>query len=290
MGKKTGKAVAGFDESIFDDLGLNKEKEGAFHYLYPRVTIVIPTYNCDQAIGVTLDSVINQSYPELEIIVVDASSTDHTLSIIKSYRERISRIYSVTTYQQYEMLNRGISLSTGTYICFLFPGDFYISKDTIIHMMQLALDNDTPDLVYCGALLRYRSDEPLILSRPFTMEYLKKGMQPTTLQSCCFLVDSLVSLRKFDPSYSLRGGFDLLCRFRLRGDLKACVTSRVLTDFDRREMNHKLIVAHFTETLQVLYEHFGFMTMFFWLFRQQDIKRMIRLWFRGLRSAFFGRN
>ena len=90
---------------------------------YPFVTVVIPTFQSSQWIGPTLESVLNQDYPRFEVIVIDASSSDRTLEVVKGFREERVKIYSVTGFNRYEMLNKGISLGKGEYINFIFPGD-----------------------------------------------------------------------------------------------------------------------------------------------------------------------
>jgi len=77
-------------------------------YEFPRVSIVIPTYNSTEKISLTLESVLNQHYPDFEIITVDAGSTDRTLEVIKNFRDERIHIYSVSGFQRYEMLNKGV--------------------------------------------------------------------------------------------------------------------------------------------------------------------------------------
>jgi glycosyltransferase involved in cell wall biosynthesis len=79
---------------------LTKDTEKYPAGLYPKVSIVIPTLNCSQSISGTIESVLQQDYPHLEIIIIDASSIDRTVEVIQSYHDPKIRFYSVATYHR----------------------------------------------------------------------------------------------------------------------------------------------------------------------------------------------
>lgn len=257
---------------------------------YPFISIVIPTRNSAQTIGLSIDSVLRQDYPSYELIIVD-SSDDRTLEIVKSFNSSKIHIYSVTQCSRYEMVNKGLSQASGEYINFLFPGDFYISYETIKQMMALALEKNKPDLVYSGTLLREgRGSEAKVLFRHLDIESLKKGLQPTSLQSCWFKTSVVRNLGKFNPRYKMRGGFDLMCRFCLDKNLHFISLKRILTDYDLRLVTREMVTDHFFETMKTIYRYFGLFTTLKWLlFYQRDSRRIVKLWLRSMRIAFSGR-
>lgn len=254
---------------------------------FPKVSIVIPTIDCAPLISLTLESVLSQDYTSFEVIIIDCSK-DRTLEIVKSYHDEKMRIFSVSHPQRYEMLNRGISQATGTYINFLFPGDFYLFHGTLKTMMALALDHNQPELVYCGTLLR-DPQEVKIMYRHLTIDLLKKGQQPTSLQSCWFKTDVVRELGKFDSDCKIRGGFDLLCRFCLKRKYRVASINRVLIDYDLRAVTRKMILIHFLETRKLLSKHFGYFTALRWVLIQKDFNRFLKLWLNSLKIAFLGR-
>lgn len=274
--------------------GLNWEKIEALNPSpdfehFPRVTIIIPTCNDAKKIGITMENLIAQNYPDFEILIVDAASRDRTLEIVQSFRDQRIRLSSVSNFNRYEMMNKGIIIARGTYINFLFPGDYYLNKNTLQIMMQFAFSKKWASLVYCGCLIRDAITEPKILFRDLNPEQLKAGKQPTSLQSCWFHKNVFSTVGKFDPDYTLRGGFDFLCRFTLRERLSFFGINRVLIDYDLRDVTREMVVRHGIETAKILYKNFGFMTMLKWLKSQKDFSRYLRFSLRSMKKALVGR-
>ncbi len=273
------------DEALTELSKVNELKD----YELPKVSIIIPTFNCAQSITVTLESILNQEYPDYEIIIVDGGSMDRTVEVVKGFHhERIS-IYSVSGYQRYEMLNKGITQAAGDYINLLFPGDYYISRETLKHMMGLAVEGKKPHLIFCGTLLRDGKSEVKILRRHLSLRLLRKGQQPTSLQSMWFRGDVFDVLGKFNTTYNLRGGYEFLCRFCLKSHMRAISTTWVLTDYDLRLVTKQMIVCHFWETMRTIFNYFGLKATVVWLFIQKDMIRFGKLWFRSIKHAFVGR-
>lgn len=259
-------------------------------YEYPRVSIIIPTFNNSEKISLTFDRIFDQKYPDYEILVVDGGSTDRTLEVVKNYRDERVHIFSVSGFHRYEMLNKGISHAKGEYVNFLFPGDFYIHQDVLIHMMETAMDKDKPEMVFCGTLIRDGRSDPKILFRKLNLNLLKRGQQPTSLQSCWFRLDYLRDIGKFDTGYTLRGGFELMCRMVKNSSARIVSTERVLTDYDLRFVTRQTVLTHLKETWKTLKRYFGYGVACRWLFIQKDLIRLYAIWFRNVKVAFLGRS
>jgi glycosyltransferase involved in cell wall biosynthesis len=104
------------------------------------VSVCLPVYNGEMFLKQCLDSILNQTYSQLEIIIVDDGSTDKTLEIVNSYKSEDSR---VRVYQNQNNLglvnnwNRCIELASGEWIKFIFQDD-YVTLDMIERMMYFA--------------------------------------------------------------------------------------------------------------------------------------------------------
>lgn len=92
----------------------------------PRITVVIPSFNQGSYLEETLLSVINQSYPNLELFVADGGSTDNTVSIIRKYEQFIQWWVSEKDKGQSDALNKGFKRATGDIINWLGSDDLFL--------------------------------------------------------------------------------------------------------------------------------------------------------------------
>ena len=90
-----------------------------------KISIVVPCYNMEQYIEETILSILNQQYPNLELIVVDGGSSDNTLYILSKYKEQISLLISERDEGQYNAINKGFSKATGEILAWLNADDVY---------------------------------------------------------------------------------------------------------------------------------------------------------------------
>ena len=94
--------------------------------LYPRITIVTPSFNQAQFLGRTILSVLDQDYPNLEYIVIDGGSTDGSVEIIKKYEKYITYWVSEKDRGQSEAINKGLRLATGELVAWQNSDDIYL--------------------------------------------------------------------------------------------------------------------------------------------------------------------
>jgi len=254
---------------------------------YPKVSVIIPTYNSSQLIAYTLESILLQKYPDYEVIVVDAGSTDRTLEVAQGYFNPHIRVCTVAAYNTYEMLNKGISMAKGLYINCLFPGDYYLHPHVLQFIMDVGIEYDFPHLLYSASLLR-KDEDIKLLYRPLSLELLKQGKQPTSLQACYFHVETFRVIGKCNISYLIRGGFDLLCRFILYTNLRVISNKRVLSDSMSMHQTPKKTLQHFTETFHIINLYFGWFQAIKWFFIQRDISRLFSLCLRTIKAGFLG--
>lgn len=124
---------------------------------HPKVSIVIPIYNTQKYLNECLDSVVNQTFKDLEIICVNDGSTDGTLEILKSYAEKDERIKIISQENKGAgaARNKGIEACRGQYV-YTMDSDDYIYADAIEDMYENAVLNNS-DIV----LIKYGRDEIL---------------------------------------------------------------------------------------------------------------------------------
>ena len=100
------------------------------------VTVVTVTYNAEDLLEETLLSVINQSYENIEYIVIDGASTDNTVEIIKKYADKISYWVSEPDEGIYFAMNKAIEKATGKWINFMNAEDTFFDLDTVKYIME----------------------------------------------------------------------------------------------------------------------------------------------------------
>lgn len=115
-----------------------------------KVSVIIPIYNVEKYLEKCLDSIVHQSYKNLEIILVNDGSTDSSSKICEDYQKKDERIIVINKENGglSDARNKGIDIATGEYITFI-DSDDYIHKDMIGELMNIATNNDA-DISVCG--------------------------------------------------------------------------------------------------------------------------------------------
>ena len=113
-----------------------------------RITYVTITYNAAKVLKRTLDSVLEQDYPNIEHLIIDGASTDDTLKLVNDYIAQSNaaenghqiQVTSEPDKGIYDAMNKGLRCLTGDYVCFLNAGDFLPAPD-IASRIALAITN-----------------------------------------------------------------------------------------------------------------------------------------------------
>ncbi len=101
---------------------------------YPKISIITPSFNQAKFIGRTIDSILDQGYPNLEYIIMDGGSTDGTVKILKKYGSKIIWRSEKDTGQA-NAINKGLKLATGEILAYLNSDDVY-GKETFLKVAQ----------------------------------------------------------------------------------------------------------------------------------------------------------
>jgi len=104
---------------------------GGLNELRPTFSIITVTYNAERWLERTILSVLSQSYPNIEFIIVDGASKDGTVDIIKQYEPGIASWVSEPDKGLYDAMNKGLRMATGDYVWFINAGDTLYTSDTL---------------------------------------------------------------------------------------------------------------------------------------------------------------
>ena len=128
-----------------------------------KVSIITVVYNGAEFVRDCIESVLNQTYPAIEYIIVDGNSTDGTVDIIKSYGTKVAQFVSEPDKGLYDAMNKGLRLATGEVIGFLNADDFY-RHNRVIENMIATFQRSGSDAVY-GDMLYVDRINPTKLKR-----------------------------------------------------------------------------------------------------------------------------
>lgn len=147
---------------------LSKQKID-YNYLISIVTVV---YNAEEYLEETIKSIINQTYKNIEYIIIDGGSTDGTVDIIKKYEDKIDYWISEKDNGIYDAMNKGIKATNGNWINFMNAGDSFYSNDTF---KNIFLNNDLQnvDVLYGNHKVIY--PKKTRIARAGNIEDLWKG-------------------------------------------------------------------------------------------------------------------
>ena len=129
-----------------------------------KISIITVTYNSAATLEQTILSVLDQSYQNIEYVILDGGSTDETLQIIEKYKTKISKFISEKDNGLYDALNKGIDLASGDIIGFLHSDDFYIDN-TIIDQYAKTFIKNHSDAVYSDLFYVDRNDTNKIIRK-----------------------------------------------------------------------------------------------------------------------------
>lgn len=115
----------------------------------PFFSVIVPTFNSETTLSVALDSVVGQTYKNIEVIIIDGLSTDNTIKISKKYVEQFNNVKVLSEKDKgiYDAMNKGISLSKGDWLYFMGSDDHFFSKD-VLETIVKTIDKTSIDILY----------------------------------------------------------------------------------------------------------------------------------------------
>lgn len=195
----------------------------------PLVTIITATYNSAATLADTLDSVVRQTYPHIEHLLVDGASTDATAAIAARY-PHISRFVSEPDNGLYDAMNKGIQLATGDIIGILNSDDFYANNRVLEKIVQLF---QNPDILAVYADLQYvaAADTTKIIRHwkagPYDQQAFYYGWMPP--HPSFFVRKQLYDqCGVFNTGFRYSADYELMLRFLLRYNAPATYLPEVV--------------------------------------------------------------
>ena len=234
-------------------------------HLHPKFSIITVTYNAEAVLDDTIQSVVAQTYKEIEYIIVDGGSKDKTLEIAKRYAEKLSVIISEPDKGLYDAMNKGIRLATGDYVCFLNAGDQLHEDETLFQIVQSLYEAELPDVIYGdtdivdldGHFLHKRRLSP---PENLTWKSFKQGM--LVCHQAFFARTSLAKVTPYNLKYRYSSDFDWCIRIMKQAKVLHN-TYLTIIDYLSEGMTTQYHQASLMERFWIMSRHYGFLTTVF---------------------------
>ena len=168
---------------------------------YPLISIITVVFNSKNLIEITIKSVLEQDYPNIEYILIDGVSNDGTIEKIKKYHNQITHFISEPDKGIYDAMNKGIFFANGDWINFLNAGDRFLSKHTISELVSNI--KKTSDIVYGSVGIIYPNF--CRIENPGNLKNLWRGMQFS--HQSAFVRTELLRKNLFNIKYKIISDF-----------------------------------------------------------------------------------
>jgi glycosyltransferase involved in cell wall biosynthesis len=221
----------------------------------PTLSVITIVYNNVKDIERTMLSVLNQTYPNIEYIVVDGKSTDGTLQIINQYKSRIAKLISEKDEGIYDAMNKGLNAATGDYVIFMNSGDEFYEPNTVQEVFATTHDAD----IYYGETEMINDERESLGQRrhkapkQFTWRGFKYGMSIS--HQAIYIRRSLTE--PYDRKYQLSADIDWIIR--------AAKKAKTIVNVNRYVAKYLVGGMSKTKHRQSLQERFNIMKAYYGL-------------------------
>jgi len=171
----------------------------------PLISVITVVYNGVNTLEDTIKSVINQTYPNVEYIIIDGGSKDGTLDIIKKYEDYIDYWISEPDKGIYDAMNKGTIVSSGNYIYFIGDSDKIFSTSTIYFILSKINFRVIENLLACPIKINHKN-------KP-SYPKLSNKIPIIHHQGALFNLSKLKEIGFYNLNYKIFSDFDLILRY-----------------------------------------------------------------------------
>jgi glycosyltransferase involved in cell wall biosynthesis len=199
----------------------------------PRLSIITVCLNEERAIQKTVRSVVEQTFNDYELIIIDGGSSDATLDAIEKHRTDRFVVVSEPDEGLYDAMNKGVLLAQGDYVYFLNGGDYLVSED-VLKCVFAAIDEDDGYGLYYGQLLIYNSETGRgRVKRQFEFANTVRLFGRTLPHQATFIRRSLfLDLGLYDTTLSICGDYEWFLRAVIKGRTQCKYFNKLIAVFN----------------------------------------------------------
>ena len=227
----------------------------------PLVSVITVVYNSETLIEKTILSVLEQTYFNIEFIIIDGFSSDKTIEIIKKYNNQIAYWMSEKDSGLYDAMNKGLSYATGEYVWFINSGDKIYADEVLETIFEI--EGADADIYYGETMMIGSTDEEIGLRRLSTPEELSwKSFRKGMLVSHQSIIVRKSIAPLFETQYRFSADFDWVLKC-LKKAKNVKNTKMVLSKFLDGGLTKKNIVPGLKERFRIMCKHYGYFSTFF---------------------------
>ena len=193
-----------------------------------KFSIVTPVLNGKNLLNKAIQSIINQTYDNVEYIVVDGESSDRTLNIINKYKENISKVIVHKDKTMYEALLRSFNNANGEYFCWINSDDYLLDERSVERAVNY-IQKYKHEWFNCNiAIAKNMRNQKNIFPFLYPNWILKKGLANNCFWGFVQQENTIFSKKLYNkvnginPNFKMAGDYDLWKRFAQYEKLKSC--------------------------------------------------------------------
>jgi glycosyltransferase involved in cell wall biosynthesis len=226
----------------------------------PKLSVITIVYNNVRDIERTVLSVLNQSYSNIEYLIIDGASNDGTMDILRQYESRISKLVSEKDKGIYDAMNKGLALATGDYVLFMNSGDEIYASNTV---ERIFASGDDADIYYGETEMFDEAWQSLGQRRhkapeAFTWKDFKYGMSIS--HQAIYIRKSLTE--PYDLTYKLSSDIDWILKAAKKAkkivNVKAVVAKYLVGGMSKKKHRQSL-----AERFSIFVKHYGLIPTIF---------------------------
>lgn len=178
----------------------------------PKISIITVVRNGKDYIEQTIQSIVGQTYSNIEYIIIDGNSTDGTVDVIKEYHKSIHYWVSEKDKGIYDAMNKGVAAASGEWLLFINSDD-YLATPVAIEEAVKYLKEATNQIVYGNIIYLYPSDMEVFYAPEWeSVKYRFRNVAMYLAHQATFHSRKLFNSEQFDTSFRIAGDYDFLLR------------------------------------------------------------------------------
>ena len=215
----------------------------------PKISVITVVWNDAEGLERTIKSVINQTYENVEFIVIDGDSSDGTVEVIEKYADKIDYWVSEKDEGIYDAMNKGIKVASGMWVNFMNAGDTFVSEE-VLQSIEWNVYNEKT-LIYGNKML----DNQVIF--PLSLRLLEAGEIHANHQSMFFNKSILQDKLFYDLKYKIYADYELVNRIYKDDSMIIKYIDVVIADFEGGGVSSTVSMQKRKDKYMIVYKSYG---------------------------------